>query len=151
MLRKTYDGQNCSIARTLEVVGERWTLLIIRDAFLGITRFDGFLSRIPIARNVLTDRLAGLVDHGILTRVRYQSHPPRHEYHLTPRGQDLLPVIVTLTEWGDRHLAPAGPPREFAHKECGGQVTATLTCTAHTTPVPIPEITSRPGPGSKQP
>lgn len=151
MLRKTYDGQICSIARTLEVVGERWTLLIVRDALLGISRFDGFLSRLPIARNVLTDRLNGLVDHGLMERMRYQSHPPRHEYRLTPRGRDLLPVIVTLTEWGDRHLAgEAGPPREFEHENCGGQVTAALVCATHGA-VPQEEVTSRPGPGSRMP
>lgn len=147
MLGKTYDGQVCSVARTLELVGERWTLLIIRDALLGVTRFDNFLVRLGIARNVLADRLNGLVENGILARVAYQDRPPRYEYHLTARGRDLLPVIVTLTEWGDRHLAgEAGPPREFEHTTCGGQVSSALLCETHNHPIPLDEVASRPGP-----
>lgn len=149
MLGKTYDGQICSVARTLELVGERWTLLIVRDALLGITRFDGFLARLGIARNVLADRLNGLVEHGILDRVQYQDRPPRYEYQLTARGRELLPVIVTLTEWGDRYLAgPAGPPREFEHAGCGGHVVSQLACTEHG-PLSLDEVASRPGPGSR--
>jgi DNA-binding HxlR family transcriptional regulator len=149
MLGKTYDGQVCSVARTLELVGERWTLLIVRDALLGITRFDGFLARLGIARNVLADRLNGLVDNGILDRVQYRDRPPRYEYHLTARGRELLPVIVTLTEWGDRHLAgPAGPPREFEHLDCGGHVVSQLVCQDHG-PLPLDQVASRPGPGSR--
>src|ERR1044072_1536756 len=102
MLGRTYERQNCSAARTLELVGERWTLLIIRDALLGVTRFDGFLARLGIARNVLTGRLNGLVDNGIRERVAYQERTVRHEYVLTDKGRALLPVIVTLTEFGDR-------------------------------------------------
>src|SRR5689334_22652248 len=138
MLGRTYEGQNCSLASTLELIGERWTLLIIRDALMGVTRFDGFLARLGIARNVLTDRLKSLVDNGILTRVEYQQRPPRHEYQLTSRGRDLTPVVVALTEWGDRHLAgPAGPPRLFEHAGCGGPVTAELICAKCTAPIPI--------------
>jgi DNA-binding HxlR family transcriptional regulator len=149
MLGKTYDGQVCSVARTLELVGERWTLLIVRDALLGVTRFDGFLARLGIARNVLADRLNGLVDNGILDRVQYQDRPPRYEYQLTARGRELLPVIVTLTEWGDRHLAgPAGPPREFEHANCGAHVVSQLACVDHG-PLPLSEVASRPGPGSR--
>jgi DNA-binding HxlR family transcriptional regulator len=128
MLGRTYERQNCSAARTLELVGERWTLLIIRDALLGITRFDGFLARLGIARNVLTDRLNGLVDNGILERVAYQERPVRHEYVLTGKGRALLPVIVTLTEFGDRFIS-AEPPREFVHPGCGGgHVVSRLAC-----------------------
>ncbi len=149
MLGKTYEGQVCSVARALELIGERWTLLIVRDALLGVTRFDGFLARLAIARNVLADRLNGLVDNGILDRVQYQDRPPRYEYRLTARGRELLPVIVTLTEWGDRHLAgPAGPPREFEHRGCGGHVAAQLVCEDHG-PLPLEEVDSRPGPGSR--
>jgi DNA-binding HxlR family transcriptional regulator len=144
MLGRTYENQNCSAARTLELVGERWTLLIIRDALLGVTRFDGFLSRLGIARNVLTDRLNGLVENGILSREAYQDRPTRHEYVLTRKGLELLPVIVTLTEWGDRHLSPT-PPREFEHTTCaGGHVVSQLACTACGHPVPIDEVASRP-------
>ncbi|MCE7000243.1 helix-turn-helix transcriptional regulator [Saccharothrix sp. S26] len=129
MLRRTYDGQLCSIARALEVVGERWTLLIVRDALSGVTRFDGFLARMPIARNVLSDRLNGLVEHGVLERVRYQDRPPRHEYRLTARGRELTPVVLALMAWGDRHLpAPTGPPSVAEHAGCGGTVRTCLVC-----------------------
>jgi DNA-binding HxlR family transcriptional regulator len=143
MLRRTYDGQNCSIARTLEVVGERWTLLIIRDALLGVTRFDGFLARLPIARNVLSDRLNGLVEHGVLARVQYQDRPPRHEYVLTSRGRELTPVILSLMEWGDRHLAPGGPPRVAEHVDCGGHVETRVVCEGCTESVPPTRVTTR--------
>lgn len=144
MLGRTYEGQNCSAARALELVGERWTLLIIRDALLGVTRFDGFLSRLEIARNVLTDRLNGLVDNGILDRVAYQERPVRHEYLLTDKGLELLPVIVTLTEWGDRYVSEV-PPREFEHVSCGGgHVVAQLVCEACRRQVAIDEVGSRP-------
>ncbi|CAL9522460.1 putative HTH-type transcriptional regulator [Actinosynnema sp. ALI-1.44] len=129
MLRRTYDGQTCSIARTLEVVGERWTLLIVRDAARGVTRFDGFLDSLPIARNVLSDRLATLVRHGVLDRVRYQDRPPRHEYRLTAKGRELMPVLLALMEWGDRHLGDeSGPPVVAEHAGCGGAVDVRLTC-----------------------
>ena len=144
MLGRTYEGQNCSAARTLELVGERWTLLIIRDALLGVTRFDGFLSRLGIARNVLADRLNGLVDNGILDRAAYQERPVRHEYRLTDKGRELLPVIVTLTEWGDRYLSPE-PPREFEHVACGGgHVVARLACEVCDRPVTVDEVSSHP-------
>jgi DNA-binding HxlR family transcriptional regulator len=152
MLGRTYEGQNCSLASTLELVGERWTLLIVRDALLGVTRFDAFLARLGIARNVLTDRLRSLVDNGILERVEYRQRPSRHEYRLTPAGRDLTPVIVTLTQWGDRHRPrPAGPPRLFEHADCGGPATAELTCGKCATPIPVDELTSVPGPGAANP
>ncbi len=120
---------NCSIARTLDVVGERWTLLVLRDAFNGTRRFEDFAASLPIARNVLTDRLATLVDNGILTRERYQQRPDRFEYRLTPRGFDLYPVLIALLQWGDRHLAgEAGPPLFLEHRDCGHPISATVTC-----------------------
>ncbi|MFE2757192.1 winged helix-turn-helix transcriptional regulator [Actinosynnema sp. NPDC059335] len=129
MLRRTYDGQVCSIARALEVVGERWTLLIVRDALSGVTRFDGFLNRMPIARNVLSDRLNGLVECGVLERVQYQDRPPRHEYLLTARGRELTPVVLALMAWGDRHMpTPTGPPAVAEHVGCGGTVRTRLVC-----------------------
>ncbi|WP_257901187.1 winged helix-turn-helix transcriptional regulator [Saccharothrix obliqua] len=129
MLRRTYDGQDCSIARALEVVGERWTLLVVRDALLGVTRFDGFLQRLPIARNVLSNRLAGLVTHGVLERVPYQDRPPRHEYRLTDRGRELSTVLLSLMAWGDRHTpGESGPPRTAEHAGCGGPVVPRVVC-----------------------
>ena len=110
MLRNDYDGQNCSIARALEVVGERWTLLIVRDAFLGLRRFEQFQENLGVARNVLTDRLSRLVEAGILDRVRYSERPERHEYRLTAKGRDLAVALAGLRQWGDKYLSET-PPR----------------------------------------
>ncbi|MBV8481036.1 MAG: helix-turn-helix transcriptional regulator [Actinobacteria bacterium] len=112
MLGSDYEGQDCSVARTLELVGERWTLLIIRDAFLGRRRFEEFQESLGIARNVLTDRLGKLVDHGIFERVRYQERPERYEYRLTEKGYDLRLALGALMQWGDEHLSPT-PPRKL--------------------------------------
>jgi DNA-binding HxlR family transcriptional regulator len=120
MLPRTYEGQNCSIARTLELVGERWTMLVVREAFLGRRRFDELAERLGIARNVLTDRLKRLVEEGVLERVRYQERPERFEYRLTEKGVDLWPVLVALLQYGDRHYAPDGPPMLLTHRDCGG-------------------------------
>src|SRR3954451_818945 len=129
MLGRTYDNQVCSIARALEVLGERWTLLIVRDAILGVHRFDDFQRSLGLARNVLTDRLGRLVDAGILERVPYQEHPVRHEYRLTPMGRELGLPVIGLMHWGDRHLAgPDGAPRLTQHRTCGGAVRPALTC-----------------------
>src|ERR1700756_3484397 len=110
MLRNDYEGQDCSIARALEVVGERWTLLIVRDAFLGLRRFDQFQESLGVARNVLTDRLARLVHEGILDRVRYSERPERYEYRLTAKGRDLAITLAGLRQWGDKYLSEK-PPR----------------------------------------
>jgi DNA-binding HxlR family transcriptional regulator len=128
MLGNTYDGQACSIARSLELIGERWTLLIIRDAFLGIRRFDDFQRSLGVARNVLQGRLERLVDGGILERVRYQERPERYEYRLTEKGLDLWPVVVSLLKWGDRHAAPEGPPVVLEHRDCGGEIDDRRIC-----------------------
>jgi DNA-binding HxlR family transcriptional regulator len=147
MLGRLYEGQQCSIARTLEIVGERWTLLIVRDALLGTHRFDEFLTSLGIARNVLTDRLGRLVDNGILERRRYQDRPPRWEYHLTDRGRELSTPLLALMHWGDRHLAgPAGPPRLVRHRECGGAVTERHVC-ADCGPITGDQMAIEPGPG----
>jgi DNA-binding HxlR family transcriptional regulator len=125
MLKRDYDGQDCSIARTLEIVGERWTLLIVRDAFLGLRRFEQFQESLGIARNVLTDRLNRLVDEGILERVRYSERPERHEYRLTPKGRDLNLALTTLRQWGDKHLSEK-PPRVLRRKADKKPVVAAL-------------------------
>ena len=109
MLPNDYAGQNCSIARALEVVGERWTLLIIRDALLGLCRFDQFQESLGIARNVLSDRLNRLVEEGILDRVRYCERPERYEYRLTTKGRDLAVALAGLRQWGDRYLSEKPP------------------------------------------
>ena len=147
MLDRTYDSQLCSVARTLELVGERWTMLIIRDALAGVSRFDGFLGSLGIARNVLAARLSGLVEHGIMVRVPYQDRPVRHEYRLTPAGGDLATTVLALMDWGDRHLAAeAGPPCTAEHADCGGRVAARLVCEACGTRVSAEEVTLRPNP-----
>src|SRR5690348_7351256 len=105
VLGRTYEDQVCSIAASLEVLGERWTLLVVRDALLGLRRFDDFQRSLGVARNVLTDRLKRLVDAGVLDRVRYQERPERYEYQLTAMGQTLAVPVVALMQWGDRHLA----------------------------------------------
>jgi DNA-binding HxlR family transcriptional regulator len=116
MLKRDYAGQNCSIARALEIVGERWTLLIVRDAVLGLRRFEQFQESLGIARNVLTDRLNRLVDEGIFERVRYSERPERHEYRLTPKGRDLNLALAGLRQWGDTYLTEQ-PPRVLRCKE----------------------------------
>ena len=115
MLNRDYEGQNCSIARALEVVGERWTLLIIRDVLLGIRRFDEMQEDLGIARNVLTDRLNRLVDEGVLERVLYSEHPERYEYQLTKKGLDLNIALSALRQWGDDYLSDK-PPRIVRRK-----------------------------------
>jgi DNA-binding HxlR family transcriptional regulator len=149
MLHRTYDSQACSVARTLEIVGERWTLLILRDAFGGVRRFDGFQRSLGIARNVLADRLQRLVDAGILERRPYQDRPPRSEYRLTDRGRELYPVVFHLMRWGDRHAAPDGPPVLIRHRECGGEIDDHLRCTACGADVEVREIEPRPRPGAQ--
>ena len=110
MLGRTYEGQNCSVAKSLELIGERWTMLVVREVFLGNRRFDEIATRLDIARNVLTTRLARLVDEGVLEKVRYQERPERFEYRLTEKGIDLWPIMVSLIQYGDRYYAPEGPP-----------------------------------------
>lgn len=129
-LQRSYSGQVCSVAAALEVVGERWTMLIIREALLGVHRFDEMQADLGIARNVLQSRLEHLVTHGILERRRYQDHPPRHAYHLTDKGLDLWPAVVALMQWGDKHAdIPGGPPVRLEHRGCGGAVDDHLLCT----------------------
>jgi DNA-binding HxlR family transcriptional regulator len=109
VLKRDYEGQNCSIARALEVVGERWTLLIIRDVFLGLRKFDEIQENLGVARNVLTDRLNRLVEEGILQRVRYSERPERYEYRLTAKGRDLNIALAGLRQWGDKYLSEKPP------------------------------------------
>jgi DNA-binding HxlR family transcriptional regulator len=149
MLPRTYDDQNCSVARALEVLGDRWTLLVIRDAFLGVRRFDDFQRDLGVARNVLSDRLQRLVDEGLLERRRYQERPERFEYRLSEKGIDLWPTIITLMKWGDRYYAPpGGPPRVVRHRDCGGGVTLNLTCDACGAQLTARDVVSEPGPGA---
>jgi DNA-binding HxlR family transcriptional regulator len=128
MLKSTYDEQVCSAARTLEVVGERWTMLILREAFLGIRRFDEMQEDLGIARNILASRLAKLVEAGVLEKARREGQG-HAEYHLTDKGLDLWPVLHSLMLWGDAHdVAPGGPPMLLEHHGCGGAVNAHRIC-----------------------
>jgi DNA-binding HxlR family transcriptional regulator len=125
VLRRDYEGQNCSIARTLEEVGDRWTLLIVRDVSLGRHRFDQLLDSLGVASNVLTDRLTRLVDEGILERTQYSDRPPRFEYHLTRKGRDLGIPLLALMQWGDRYLSET-PPRVARRRSDGAAVSVAL-------------------------
>jgi DNA-binding HxlR family transcriptional regulator len=145
MLGRTYESQSCSVARTLELVGERWTLLIIRDVFLGRRRFDELQESLGVARNVLTNRLNRLVDEGILERVRYSERPQRFEYRLTAKGQELNVALTALRQWGDRHLSDR-PPRVLRRKADRKPVIAALVPKG--TDVLLPdevELVPRPG------
>ncbi len=138
----------CSVAQCLEVVGEWWSLLIIRDAFLGVTRFDDFRERLGISRNILNQRLNGLVEAGILTKKLYSEHPPRYDYRLTAKGRDLWPVLTTLRQWGDRHAAPHGPPLYVRHKNCGNVSDAVMICSSCGEPLQARDVRAEPGPGA---
>ena len=130
MLRNDYEGQLCSIARTLELIGERWSILVIREVFSGRRRFSEMQRTLGVARNVLANRLQRLVDADILERRPYSEHPARYEYFLTEKGLDLWPVMVDLMHWGDRHAPlPEGPPMVLVHKgDCGGEVNDRRIC-----------------------
>ncbi|WP_063046089.1 winged helix-turn-helix transcriptional regulator [Nocardia pseudovaccinii] len=119
MRRTSFDEMNCSVAQCLEVVGEWWTLLIVRDALFGVTRFDDFRARLGIARNVLTQRLEHLVAHDIMVKVPYQENPVRYDYRLTPKGRSLWQVVNAMRQWGDEWAAPDGPPVQAVHESCG--------------------------------
>jgi DNA-binding HxlR family transcriptional regulator len=147
MLKRDYEGQNCSIARSLEIVGERWTLLIIRDAFLGLRRFEQFQENLGIARNVLTDRLNRLVEEGILERVRYSERPERYEYRLTEKGRDLYVALAALRQWGDKHLSEK-PPRVLRRRWDKKPVVAALVPQGADV-LRADEVESVPGPGRK--
>jgi DNA-binding HxlR family transcriptional regulator len=149
--RKSFADMHCSVAQCLEVVGEWWSMLIVRDAFLGITRFDAFQERLGISRNILNQRLGRLVETGILEKRRYSEHPPRYDYHLTQKGRDLWPVLTAMRQWGDRHAAPDGPPLRVRHKGCGKISTAVLVCSACGEPLGDRDVRAEPGPGAVEP
>jgi DNA-binding HxlR family transcriptional regulator len=149
VLHRTYEGQNCSAARALEVIGERWTLLILRDAFLGIRRFEDFERDLGASRGVLAARLQFLCDEGVLERRRYKERPERFEYRLTQKGRDLWPVLMALVKWGDRYEAEDGPPRLILHSGCGGEVTDHLICAKCGAELTVRDVETRPGPGAR--
>lgn len=138
---------SCSIAASLEVIGDRWTVLILRDVFRGVHRFTDLHDDLGIARNLLSDRLSHLVDHGILHKVAYSERPRRYEYRLTAKGADLSPALVALMQWGDRWYAPDGPPTVLYHAACGTSLVHRSRCPSCATDLTPGQIRSRPGPG----
>jgi len=146
MLYHDYPGQECSIASSLEIVGERWSLLIIRDIFRGRRRFDQIQKSLGIARNVLTARLNRMFDAGILEKRAYQTNPERYEYFLTQKGLDLWPVLMAFLGWGDKYCAPEeGVPRLIVHKECGGEIDDRRICQKCGKHLDVREAESIPG------
>lgn len=147
MLKREYEGQVCSIARSLELVGDRWTLLIVRDLVLGVSRFDAFLESLGVASNVLTDRLSRLVEEGIVERVRYSERPERFEYRLTAKGRELGVVLLALMQWGDRHVSKK-PPRVARRRSDHSRVSLALVA-ADGSAVSMAELEFVPGPGAR--
>jgi len=149
VLGNAYDNQVCSLAGALEVIGERWSLLIVRDVLLGLRRFDEIQSDLGIARNVLNARLTRLLDQGVLERRLYQERPPRYEYRLTDKGLDLWPTIVALMQWGNRYTSPtAGPPVVLEHRGCGGAIDEHRICETCGARLSVRDVRALPGPGA---
>jgi len=140
---RSFDGQNCSIARALEILGERWTLLILREVLLGRRRFEEIRRNTGVATNILTDRLATLVEHGVLER-------REDEYVPTRKAIDANPVLVALLQWGDAHAAPDGPPRVLVHSRCGHDAHPQLQCAHCEQEIRPGELRVRPGPGASE-
>jgi DNA-binding HxlR family transcriptional regulator len=146
-----YDSDTCSIARTLALIGDRWTLLVLRDVANGVRRFDELAGHLGIARNVLSHRLARLAQAGLVERTAYREPGARerHEYRLSAPGRELIPVLLAFMDWGDRNLAgPEGPPAVVRHADCGARIRVTLTCEeGHE--LAEPRLSLEPGPGSQ--
>lgn len=146
-----YSTDNCTLGRAMAILGERWTLVVLREVFNGVRRFGDIQAHSGVPRQVLSNRLQRLVDQDILRRQPYRvdGERPRHEYRLTAKGLDLYPVLVAVADWGDRYLADDdGPPVEFAHRDCGGPVRVELACAeGHLLAAPR-EVVPRPGPGA---
>lgn len=142
---------NCPIGRAMEILGERWAVVVLREIFTGVRRFDDMRERTGVPRQVLTNRLAGLVEHGIVHKVPYREpgSRARHEYRLTDKGFDLYPVLIALHDWGDRYLSdPAGSPLRVVHADCAADVHVALHCEAgHDIAAPR-QVEPRPGPGA---
>jgi DNA-binding HxlR family transcriptional regulator len=150
--RAEYSAENCSLGRALEIFGERWTMLVLREALLGTRRFDDFQQLLGCARNVLAARLAKLVERGILARVPYREagQRERFEYKLTEKGRDLAAPVIALTQWGDRWESdPTGAPAVFRHHKCGLEAQAVVVCAKHGSLAPH-DLAVEPGPGAKR-
>ncbi|GAB1693086.1 winged helix-turn-helix transcriptional regulator [Krasilnikovia sp. M28-CT-15] len=148
-----YSADVCTIGRAMAVLGEKWTVVVLREVFIGNRRFDDMRARTGIPRQVLANRLATLVDNGLLRREPYREPGARerHEYRLTEKGLDLYPVLIAVREWGDRYLAdPEGPPLVMVHRDCGAAVHGELYCTEGHHVSEYREIVPRPGPGARR-
>jgi DNA-binding HxlR family transcriptional regulator len=148
MRRKSFGNMQCPIARSLERVGEWWSILILRDASLGLTRFDQFQESLGIAPNILTRRLKGLVEAGLLERRRYSERPPRYEYVLTAAGRDFRPVLWALLAWGNKHFAPEGPSVVVVDSKTGAPADPMLVDRKSGRPLVPPDFRSAPGPAA---
>ncbi len=151
MERKSFAEMHCSIAQCLEIVGEWWSMLIVRDALLGVCNFDQFQRRLGISRNILALRLSRLVEAGVMTKVLYSERPPRFEYRLTEKGRDLWPIVTAMRQWGDRYAAPGGPPLVLRHTECGRMSEPVFTCSNCGGKVDAEVMDALPGPGAVEP
>lgn len=149
MHRKSFESMNCSVAQSLEVVGEWWSMLIVRDALRGVTRFDDFQERLGISRNVLTSRLDYLVERGVLERDAYQARPVRYDYRLTEKGRDLWHVLTALRQWGDRWEGPDGPPVVVEHRACGHLTSVVPVCAHCGEVLEAGALDVLPGPGAR--
>ena len=143
-----FASQNCSVAQPLAFLGERWSILVLRLIFVGFRRFDEIQSELGIATNVLTQRLATLVDEGIIEKRRYSEHPERFEYTLTDKGRDLQPILLAFLRWGDRYTAASGPPLETIHTECDHAFHMVPICSHCGEEVNPRNVRVRPGPGA---
>src|SRR6266699_5702507 len=150
MQHKSFENMPCPIARSLARVGEWWSMLILRDALHGMTRFDQFQKSLGIAPNMLTRRLNALVDAGLLSRRRYSEHPPRDEYVLTARGRDFRPVLFALLAWGNRHFAPEGPSVLLVDAKTGAAVEPILVDRASGRPIKEPDYAFAAGPAATE-
>ena len=148
MERKSFQDMTCSVAQCLEVVGEWWTMLIVRDLFLGVRRFDALQTRLGISRNILTERLDHLIAHGVVERRPYQERPTRYDYVLTEKGRALWPVLNAMRQWGDEWSAPNGPPVELVHRACGHRTHAVTTCATCGEPMGTSDVQAVAGPGA---
>lgn len=142
--------ENCSVARTVSIIGDRWTILILRDCFNGSKRFDAFQTSLGISRTIVTDRLNLLVNEGVLEKCLYEERPARYEYRLTEKGLDLYPVLLSFFGWGDKYYSgEAGPPLLFRHKTCGHEFQTRHVCSECGEDLKPKEVEVRPGPGAK--
>ncbi len=150
MRNTSFASMHCSLAQSLELIGDWWTPLVLRDLYLGLNRFDQFVTDLGISRNLLTDRLTTLVDGGLVRRTPYQQNPVRYSYELTGAGRELVPILMALTAWGDRWATPpAGQPIRFTHTNCGKVTTPTVSCSECGEALEMGDVEPSPGPGGR--